>query len=69
MQRCNESKDVRDAFFIQAGIRPSDGAELRRLCIRLSLFMRTGLDFFLNLPVFELMEIANEVNQIAGQHI
>ena len=69
MQCCNESESVCDTFFIQAGVRMSDIPELRRLCIRLSLFMRTGLDFFLDLSIVELMEIANEVNEIAGQHI
>lgn len=69
MQHCDESEDMRDAFFIQAGIRMTDIPELRRLCIRLSRYTRTGLDFFLNLPVFELMEIVNEVNQNERQHI
>ena len=55
---------MRDAFFIQTGIGP-DVSGLRRLCIRLSLYMKTGYDYFVNLQISELMAIVEEVNKIA----
>ena len=55
------------AFFYGAEISPTDGANLRKLAIQLSMTLRTGIDFFLSLSVFELREIAEEVADIGKQ--
>lgn len=56
-----------DSFFLRSGISPTDGANLRKLAIQLSMTLRTGIDFFLSLSVFELREIAEEVADIGKQ--
>lgn len=56
---------MRTAFFIQTGVTPADIPGLRRLCIKLSLQTRTSLEFFLNLSVSEVIEIADEVIKVA----
>ena len=55
---------MRDGFFVQAGISPSDAGILRKLCVRLCLGMRVDLEFSMNLPVSELMEIFREVKRL-----
>ncbi len=37
------------------------------MCIHLGIFTRTGVDYFINLPVRELLETAEEVNRIAEE--
>lgn len=63
----SQGQEPCDSFFLRSGISPTDGANLRKLAIQLSMTLRTGIDFFLSLSVFELREIAEEVADIGKQ--
>lgn len=48
-------------------MRPTDGARLRKLTVRLTILLRTGLDQIESLSIFELLEIAEEVAEAYGK--
>lgn len=48
-------------------MKPSDGAKLRKLTIRLSILLKTGLGEIESLSIFELFEIAEEVAEAYGK--
>lgn len=52
------------SFFLRRGIRPEDGKNLRKIAIQLAMSLQTGIDYFLSLSVFELIEVAKEVEEI-----
>ena len=41
-----------------------DAKELRKLCIVLSMNLRTGLDYFLNLSFFDLLDLCAEIKEV-----
>lgn len=41
----------------------SDYSVVRKLAVRLSIRLQTGLDFLLGLPVLDLLEIAEEATE------
>lgn len=45
-------------------MRPGEGKELRAICLNLSLTLHSGVDFFLSLPVDELVQMAREAANI-----
>lgn len=45
-------------------MRQEDGPTIRRIVIRVSIRLRTGIDYLLNLSVLELFEIVKEVAEI-----
>ncbi len=45
----------------------SDVPKMRKICIRLSLSMRTGLDYFLDMPVLAFSETISEVDQVVNE--
>lgn len=46
------------------GISPNDGRVVRRIAIRLSIRLNTSLEYFMNIPVRELIEIVEEVSEL-----
>ncbi len=56
-----------DGFFVRAGVRPDDAAGLRRACISLSLALHAGMDYFVRMPVTELVETMKEVGRIGKE--
>lgn len=38
--------------------------DLRKLCISLSMNLQTGMDYFLSLSIFELIDVCTDVNEI-----
>lgn len=40
---------------------------LRRICLSLSLTLRTGVDYFLRLPIGELVEVTKEAVDLIGK--
>lgn len=45
-------------------MRQEDGPAIRRIVVRVSIRLRTGMDYLANLSVFELFEIVKEVVEI-----
>lgn len=43
---------------------PDDGKQLRKVCLTLSLSLRTGVDYFLRLPLGELLETGKEAAKL-----
>lgn len=41
-----------------------DGPKLRKIIVRLSIRLQTGIDYLSNLSVFELYEIVKEVAEV-----
>ena len=48
-------------------MRPTDGKALRRLCVRLSILLKSGLSDLEALAIDELFEIAEEVSEAYGK--
>lgn len=46
------------------GISPNDGKTIRKIAIRLSIRLNTSLEYFMNMPVRELIEIVEEVSEL-----
>lgn len=46
------------------GISPNDGRVVRKIAIRLSIRLNTSLEYFMNMPVRELIEIVEEVSKL-----
>lgn len=46
---------------------PEDGAKLYKVIIKLSMQLRTGVDYFMNLSLFDLKEIMKEVAEIGKE--
>lgn len=46
---------------------PSNSAELRKSCIKLSMMMRTGVDYFTGLSVFDLFRFIEEVSEVGQE--
>lgn len=46
------------------GISPNDGRVIRKISIRLSIRLNTSLEYFMNMPVRELIEIVEEVSEL-----
>lgn len=57
-------QEPRDGFFVSAGIRPADISAMRRVCLQMAISTRTGLDYFMKMPVTELLELVKELNDI-----
>lgn len=57
-------QESRDGFFVSAGIRPADTSAMRRVCLQMAISTRTGLDYFMKMPVTELLELVKELNNI-----
>ena len=51
-------------LFLQLGLRQGDGAKFMKLCISLALNTFTSLEFYLDLPILDLIEIAEEVKDV-----
>ncbi len=64
MPGCYQVKKYRNRIFFRFGIKISDTKDIRRLCINLSRILYTNLNFFYELPISELREIINEVNNL-----
>ncbi len=58
---------MRNNFFVRRRLKWTDGSNIRKLTIHLSIILRTGLDTLESLSVFELIEIAKEVADIYGK--
>nr|DAE68881.1 MAG TPA: hypothetical protein [Caudoviricetes sp.] len=37
---------------------------MRRVCLQMAISTRTGLDYFMKMPVTELLELVKELNDI-----
>lgn len=48
-ERCDQSQKQSHKFFLRRGIRIDELSELRKLCLVLSMNLKTGLDYFLDL--------------------
>ena len=46
------------------GISPNDGRIVRKIAVRLSIRLNTSMEYFMNMPVRELIEIVEEVSEI-----
>ena len=46
------------------GISPNDGRVVRKIAIRLSIKLNTSMEYFMHMPVRELIEIVEEVSEI-----
>lgn len=46
------------------GINPNDGRVVRKIAIRLSIKLNTSMEYFMNMPVRELIEIVEEVSEL-----
>lgn len=46
------------------GICPNDGKVVRKIAIRLSIKLNTSMEYFMNMPVRELIEIVEEVSEL-----
>lgn len=44
-----------------------DASRLRKLCVRMSMLTKAGPDYYLGLPLSELVEMVREVNQVAQE--
>lgn len=42
-------------------------ADIRKICIGLSMLLHTGMDYFMRLPVGETLQIAREAAKIDGK--
>lgn len=40
---------------------------MRKLCLVLSMNLRTGLDYFLSLSIFDLLDICEELKEVNKQ--
>ena len=49
------------------GISPNDGRVVRKIAIRLSIKLNTSMEYFMNIPVKELIEIVEEVSELGQQ--
>jgi len=45
------------------GISPNDGRVVRKIAIRLSIKLNTSMEYFMNMPVKELIEIVEEIKK------
>lgn len=48
-------------------MRPGDGRQSRKLCLSLSMALRTGVDYFMRMPLNELTETAKEAAELYGR--
>jgi hypothetical protein len=46
------------------GISPNDGRIVRKIAVRLSIRLNTSMEYFMNMPVRELIEIVEEVSEL-----
>ena len=60
-------KEPRYGFFVSSGIRPGDAKILRKICIRVSLATKTGLEYLMNLPVLDLLDLVKELGELGKQ--
>ena len=66
-QRCHQDQEQGDQFFLRRGIRAGNGKQLRKICLELSLSLRTGVDYFLRLSLWELTDTAKEAADTIGK--
>ena len=45
-------------------MKPADTRVMRRVCLQMAMITKTGLDYFMKLPVTELLELVKELNDI-----
>lgn len=57
-------QEPRDGFFVSEGIKPADTRVMRRICLQMAMITKTGLDYFMKMPVTELLELVKELNDI-----
>ena len=60
---CRQGKEQSDKFFLRRGIRLSDTKELRKVCILLSQNLTTGLDYFLGLSLFDIIDLCEDLKR------
>ena len=46
------------------GISPNDGRIVRKIAVRLSIRLNTSMEYFMNMPIRELIEIVEEVSEL-----
>ena len=46
------------------GISPNDGRIVRKIAVRLSIRLNTSMEYFMNMPVRELIQIVEEVSEL-----
>lgn len=54
-------------FFIQAGVKPSDAPYLRKIGVQMSAVGYGGINYFMELPIEEFVEVANEICKVAKE--
>ena len=58
------AQEQSDIFFIRRGINPADFSELRKCCLTLSLNLSTGLDYFLQMNIFDLIDLCADLKEV-----
>lgn len=46
------------------GIKPSDAKAIRKIAIRLSMKLNSNFEYFMKMPILELMEVVEEVVEV-----
>ena len=64
-ERCNQSQKQSHKFFLRRGIRIDELSELRKLCLVLSMNLKTGLDYFLDLSFFDLLDLCDDMKEVS----
>ena len=67
MLRCHESEKQSLGFYLRRGIRLSDLADLRKLCLTLCINLKTGLDFFYGLSLFDLIDLCSDLQEVTKE--
>lgn len=62
-----QNQKSRNKFFVRRGIKASEGGEIRKLSIRLSMITNTSITELEDMSVFDLIDIAKEVAAINEQ--
>lgn len=42
-------------------------SDLRKLCLALTLNLKTGLDYFMGLSIFELIDLCEDLQEVSKQ--
>ena len=61
----NQSQKQSHKFFLRRGIRIDELSELRKLCLVLSMNLKTGLDYFLDLSFFDLLDLCDDMKEVS----
>lgn len=49
------------------GISPSDLSKLKKVVIQLAMALKTGIDYFYSLSIFELFDLVEEVAEVVSE--